>query len=824
MTISGAGFTGAAVTLDRKSIPLFSQSDTTIAVQMPPHDNGYAIFAVAQPAGKSYARFLYVAPPLAEVPAGTITTVAGIGSYSGDYGSATAASIRAANGIAFDPKGTLYFAEMGNNRVIRIGADGIFEPFAGNGLNGPHPTTPAPALEVGTSFPHNIVFDSHGNLIIPDAAYYVWRVTPDGVAELIAGNGHLATSVSEGVPAKGTAIGYPNFVAVDGEDNVYFIDWNNARVRKIDKAGILTTVAGNGTFGFSGDGGPATNAQFDLRSQTSDGGGLAADHHGNLYLLDRDNRRIRRVNLSTGVIDTIAGPAVGGQSLNDLWALAAGPDDTVYFSNTSDIYKRTADGTVTRIQSGPRGFSEDGSALPSASLGKIYGLAVDPAGNLVYSDVDVYRVRKIDSATGKLSTIAGVGPATLGENGPANAAPIGLNLDIEFRNGQLLIADNDRIEAIGSDGRLVRIAGSGQFGPVANVPALAATMLAFSLFVSPDGSIDYASYNIGTFRVDAAGIVRRTAGAAAGCDFSGDGGNALAAGLCQSFDAIRDADGNLYIADANNNRVRRVDAKTGVMTTYAGSGPVNGLEHFGEGSTSGDGGAATSARINTPMGLTFDDRGNLLISENQQRVRRVDASGTISTFAVAGCTKLAWAFGKLFCVGGQVQAISRDGEISMLTAGPHGFGGDGGPAAAAGIEAQNLSNGLAVDAEGNLFFADGFNNRLRSIRYGAVLAPAGATIQASATGTTVRAAVFDSHGHPAEGVRVDFAAPQAGPSCSLSSPFAITDASGVATVSCMTNCVEGNYSVTARPMASSATGAVAMTNGRCPPRRRSARH
>ena len=656
MTIDGANFTGATVTLDRHSVALLSQSDTSVRIQMPAHDNGYAIFAVKQPAGSVYGRFLYVAPPLADLPAGSITTIAGIGAYGGDYGPATAASLRTPEGIAFDANGTIYFAETGNNRVVRLGAEGILEPFAGNGLNGPHPATAVSALDVGTSYPHNIAFDSHGNLIIPDAAYYIWRVSPDGAAEVIAGNGHLATSVSEGVAAKGTAIGYPNYVAVDADDNIYFIDWNNARVRKIDKAGILTTVAGNGTFGFSGDGGPATSAQFDLRGETTDSGGLAADHHGNLLLLDRDNRRVRRINLSTGIIDTIAGPSVGTQSLNDLWALAVGPDDAVYLSSGAQIYRRAPDGSVARIESGPRGFSEDGSALPAASLGKIYALAVDAAGNILYSDSDVNRVRKIDSATGRLSTIAGSGPASFGENGSANAAAIDPG-DVKFRNGQLLLADNDRIHAIASDGRLVRIAGRGAAGPILDVPALDAVVLAFSLFVSPDGSIDYAAYNLGVFRIDTAGIVRHTAGKLAVCDFSGDQGDALAAGLCQSFDAIRDGQNNLFIADANNNRVRRVDAKTGVITTFAGSGPVNGKEHGGEGSTCGDGGAATSACINTPEGLAFDDRGALMISENQKRVRRVDPGGTISTFAMTACTKMTWGFGKVFCAGGEGVAL-----------------------------------------------------------------------------------------------------------------------------------------------------------------------
>ncbi|HYM60165.1 MAG TPA: hypothetical protein VEZ11_04660, partial [Thermoanaerobaculia bacterium] len=401
-----------------------------------------------------------------------------------------------------------------------------------------------------------------------------------------------------------------------------------------------------------------------------------------------------------------------------------------------------------------------------------------------------------------------------GEGGPATAAAfITANLDIRFlATGELLIADNSRICSLGADRRLRRFAGSGVFGPGIDVPALKASIAPASLFVANEGTIDFAGGSLAVFRIDSAGIVRHTAGRVAVCDYSGDGGDALSAGLCQTWDALRDAGGNLLIADSNNNRIRRVDAGTGVISTFAGSGPVNGLERYGAGSTCGDGGQAASACINTPYGLTYDDASNLYVCENEGRIRRISPSGVIGTFAEEHCTKLAWAFGHLITVAGDhIAKISRSGEVASLTSRNIGFSGDGGPATAARIFALKQSHGVAIDGDGNLFFADGDNLRIRAIRYGAVLAPAGATIQATASGSTIRAIVSDATGHAAEGVRVDFAAPSSGASCTLSAPFAITDANGTAAVTCVSNCAPGTYSVT-------------LTNGAGPCRRRSARH
>lgn len=825
----GANLADAVVLLDRASITPLSRSDAQLTLRMPAHANGYSIIEASNASGAAFARFFFIPPRLNELRPGDITTIAGIGDYGGEYGPAREAELRLPWGVGYGPDGLLYFSSPSNSRVMRVRSDGILEPFAGSGaISGPHPPGFTPALDVPVNFARSFAFDSRGNMVVPDSnfAFYIWRITPAGLAEVIAGTGQNSHDVIDGVPAKGTAIGEPNYVAIDRDDNIYFIDVTNVRIRKIDRDGVLSTVAGNGTIGFSGDGGPATSAQFNL--PFNDLGGLAIDPDGNILLLDTGNQRIRRIRKTSGIIETIAGPTFNGHELSNIRAMAVAPNGDLYYGNAAELYRRRSDGTIQQIADGKHGFSEDGARLP-APLSSFLGMTIDPHGDLVYTDADVRRVRKLDLNTLTISTLAGIGPRNLGEGGPAIAAAItSHDVDIDrLPNGEFVVADTDRIEKIDAEGRWVRFAGSGVFGASDDLPALQSNAMApFSASASPSGVVDYADGGW-VARVDPDGIVRRTAGGDFRCAFGGDGGDARNASLCQTWDALRDAGGNLLIADTNNNRVRRVDRQTGIITTIAGSGKPNGLEGYGAGSTCGDGGPAVNACINTPYGLVFDDRGNLLVSENWQWIRRIDPSGTITTLAAVHCTKLTWAFGHLFAVGDQsVVRISRSGVVTSLTRpfGAGGFSGDGGPARDAVIGFQFQSSGVAVDSEGNLYFNDGSNLRVRAIRYGAVLAPLGAVVNASATGKLIRASVLDGSSQPAEGVRIEFIAPASGASCALSSSFAITDANGAATVTCTPNCISGSYSVTATPVASSSSASVQFINAGFPCRGRAVRH
>jgi hypothetical protein len=209
--------------------------------------------------------------------------------------------------------------------------------------------------------------------------------------------------------------------------------------------------------------------------------------------------------------------------------------------------------------------------------------------------------------------------------------------------------------------------------------------------------------------------------------------------------------------------------------------------------------------------------------------RAVGAHGIISTYSPDfSATKLRVdAAGSVFGVaGGRVMRIDRSGVTTTLAGtGVRGFGGDGGPGRSAQLSWWGESQGLAIDRDGNLFFIDTANYRVRVIRNGAVLAPAGATITAAVNGPIISATVRHPDGRVAPSVRVDFAAPSSGATCRLSSPYAATDANEVATVSCTPGCIVGTYTVTATPLTATSTASVSLTNptGR-PCRNRAVRH
>jgi uncharacterized protein (TIGR03437 family) len=317
-----------------------------------------------------------------------ITTVAGNGNpgFSGDNGPATSAQLNSPNGVALDSAGNLYIAD---NVRIRLVSSGVITSVAGGGTslgdNGP-------ATIAQLSGAAGVALDSAGNLYIADANYCRIRKVSNGVITTVAGNGTCGFSGDNGL-ATNAQLSYPQSVAVDSGGNLYISDtWNN-RVRKVSN-GVITTVAGNGNPGFSGDGGPATGARLggDLGDIT-----VALDSAGNLYIADANYCRIRKV--SNGVITTVAG-------------------------------------------NGMCAFSGDNGLATSAALNGNLAVAVDRAGNLFIADHLNYRIRRVSN--GVITTVAGNGtPGFSGDNGPAANAqlnlPDGMALDSA---GKLYIADN----------------------------------------------------------------------------------------------------------------------------------------------------------------------------------------------------------------------------------------------------------------------------------------------------------------------------------------------------------------------------------------------
>jgi sugar lactone lactonase YvrE len=286
---------------------------------------------------------------------GTMTIVAGTGTqgFSGDGGSALKAEFACPSGVALDANGNLYIADHGNNRVRRIDRNGVVHSFAGAG-----PIPPAgsnygsfggdggPAAHARFHVPTSVAFDNQGNLYVADRDNGAVReIGRDGRIRTIAGTGTRGYS-GDGGPAVKARLNQPQGFAFDKAGNLYISDSANNRVRRIDRSGTITTVAGNGRHGYSGDGGPATKARL------SDPYGLAFDANGNLYVAEPDEGVVRRID-AKGIITTFAG-------------------------------------------TGTLGFSGDHGPAKKAKLNNPFGLVFDAAGNLYIADNGNGRIRRVD--------------------------------------------------------------------------------------------------------------------------------------------------------------------------------------------------------------------------------------------------------------------------------------------------------------------------------------------------------------------------------------------------------------------------------------------
>jgi trimeric autotransporter adhesin len=707
--------------------------------------------------------------------AGMIDTVAGTGyggfggdCLAGDCPPATEAYVNNPSGLAVDGAGNLYVADTENQRVRKVCFDGqgctvgsiktiagIGRPdetsrcdggdWDGWGCEGdgdcvsaspPDGTCVAPpptplgdgglAVDALLWRPTGLAVDSGRNVFIADMYHNrIRKICVDGRGctkghiETVAGDGNVGSG-GDGNAATAAQLHNPTGVAVDGHGNIYIADSDNHRLRKVcgDGAGCakgsITTLAGDGTAGFSGDGGPASTARL------SSPAAVTVDAFGNIFIADKGNQRVRRIcgeaqRCVVGTIETVTGDGTlfsisdgGRAAFAVMWRPAAVVADShrnLYIAdqNNHRIRKVCVDGigcavgTIATIAgNGTAGFSGDGGPAVTARVSGPAGLAFDAAGDLFFADEWNNRVRRIcfsgaNCAAGTIDTVAGSGDAGgfTGDGGPATSSRLYGPRSVAFdAAGNLFFADawNGRIRMVCGDASACTL---GTIDTVAGGDAIRCKGGALDGQPCPEPG--------------------RDCGAGGTCSDLGDGADATSAYLNTPEGVAIDTAGNVFIADFNNDRIRKVcvdgvGCTLGTIDTIAGGGVMHCKGGASEGvecsvdddcgsdgtCSIGDGEPALAAYIGFPTGLAFDAHGNLLVGDAiNARVRRVCMAG-------------------VDCVTGTIGTVAGGGESEFTS----GFAGDGGPATGALL---GDPYGIALDDGGNLYIADCGNDRIRKV-------------------------------------------------------------------------------------------------------------
>ena len=606
----------------------------------------------------------------------------GIPGDVGDGGPAAEARFRHPHDLFQDRHGHLYLSDLGNRSVRRIDAQtGEITRVAGNGQVG-RGGDGGLAVDAELDCTCGVAVDAEGNVFLADEwACTIRRIDAQtGIIETWAGltarhypseQGASRPSAGPGLsllgyhgdggPARTAAFHHPEHLAFDSDGHLFVCDNSNDRIRRIDAStGVISTVLGTGQRASNGDGGPADQASTLMPDA------LCLDAHDNLYVGEKYGFRVRKVAAQTRIVTTLVGTGVPGfgeeglpgseTTCNSCEAgIWADSDGTVLWSDCSGRLRRY-DGQsriVTTVLGGTG--VHDGEPAEQGFLCGPGGLAMGPGDQLYVADVWNQRIRGIDLQSGLIRTVAGTGARAYGgDNGLATAAHLGNPHDVSVdRQGRLCIADTRH------------------------------------------GHVRY---------VDSDGIIRSLVGAAFQWD-KGDGGPANSACLVHVLSVAHDAQDHLYLGDAGAGRIRRVDARTGVIETIAGCGRVG---------YQGDGGPADRAQIGHPAALAFDRAGQLYFADSKYHVlRKIDRSGRIETIAGTG---------------------------------QPGFSPDGTSARTAQI---HTPFGLAVAADGRVYFADSYNHRVRRITVSGQLetVAGGANAgDAGLSGPAVAAALNEPHG------------------------------------------------------------------------------
>ena len=529
-------------------------------------------------------------------------------------------------------------------------------------------------------------------------------------------------AINDGQLASAAAFELPAYAATDSAGNVYVTDQADNRIRKINTAGKISTYAGTGIAGFGGDAGPAKSALLNSPN------GIAVDNGGSVFFCDNGNYRIRKID-PNGVISTIAGTGTAGNTgdgskatsarLGTCRGVAVDATGNVFFADSQFSVVRKIDtlGVIRKVGgTGTAGFSGDGGPAKSAQLNQPQDVAVSPAGLIYIADANNLRIRVVNAA-GNINTFAGVGGgvACSGDGGTALSAGIGRPQGLLLANGTLFLsAGCSRVRSINLTTNVINTVvccgitdGFGGFNGDGHAPLSTELFGPRGLTLDKTGALLIVdSVNKRVRKVG--DVISTFAGG-----YLGDGHTGLASSLNIIGKLAFDSTGNLFVGDVDNYRIRKLST-TGVVNTSAG----NGLSIY-----SGDGGQAIAAGIRSLQGIAVDSTGNLYFADrNSAIIRKVDSSGNVQVFA----SDPSFQYLSALAIDKQDNILAADafqclifkitpaGSVSIFAGVPGfcSFNGDGLPARQSSF---NGPQGLSVDTNGNVYVADTDDSLVRKI-------------------------------------------------------------------------------------------------------------
>ncbi len=677
---------------------------------------------------------------------GVVRTVAGSGDVGDTDGASATAKFDSPKGMAIDASGNIVVADVFNNRIRSISASGVVSTIAGSGDFG---AIDGASTTASFNFPSAVAIDSSGNIIVADRVNHRIRsISTGSVVSTIAGSGIQGFANGASATAEFSS---PSGVAIDAFGNIIVADTDNHRIRSISASGLVSTIAGSGTFSFA-DGASAT-ARFNLPE------GVAIDTSGNIIVVDNRNHRIRSIT-PDGIVATIAGSSqsfadgVGSNARFNVpsgVAIDASGNIIVTDSNNNrirKIYRNSLVGTPSCSDIGMHNLAlivSDGELQDLQSFDIIVAddgsCGLIPT-NLALSNTNVIENIATNSIIATISADDSDNPASLSFSivGGRDSASFSISADnqlvidhspdFEAQNSyEIIIAVSDTIHQLIKTFN-ISVNNVNEFVPIfTSVPITSVrvgSLYQYDLGASDDDGSNLVFSALPSTELPSWLVIDTIVSTLAGEGSAGSDDGVTSTASFNSVDGIAiDASGNIIVADGNNHRIRKISPE-GIVSTIAGGGRTGVL-----GGDFADGASAT-ARFSSPRNVAIDASGNIIVADgNNRRIRSISPEGIVSTIAGSGSRDFADgasatakfdfpsgiaidASGNIIITDGgnnRIRSISSDGTVTTIA----GSGDDGFADGASATAKFDFPTGIAIDASGNIIVADFSNHRIRSI-------------------------------------------------------------------------------------------------------------